>query len=154
MPREVIMNWFGGKRVIVPVDFSDESKSAVEVAQKLAKNQEHIHVIHVIPNLLPSDAGIVWENIDPEERKDNARAEITKWLSDIDTESMHVDVGIGDAGHVIVDLADEVEAGLIVIPSHGRTGLTRVVMGSVAERVVRHARCPVLVLKSKAPNKK
>ena len=54
---------------------------------------------------------------------------------------------IGDAGSEIVSYADRVSAELIVIPSHGRSGIKHLLMGSVAERVVRHAHCPVLVLK-------
>ena len=49
--------------------------------------------------------------------------------------------------HEIADFAQEKKAELIVLPSHGRTGLTRLLLGSVAEKVVRLAHCPVLVLK-------
>ena len=71
-----------------------------------------------------------------------------KSLANIVNDDARLDVGIGDPGHVLVDLAKQIDAGLVVISSHGRTGLTRVLLGSVAERVVRHADCPVLVLKS------
>jgi nucleotide-binding universal stress UspA family protein len=60
---------------------------------------------------------------------------------------IHVTVAIGDAGHEIVALAEKVHADLLVMPSHGRTGLKRLLIGSVAERVVRLAHCPVLVLR-------
>ncbi len=53
----------------------------------------------------------------------------------------------GDPGHEIVKLADTLKADLIVMPSHGRTGLAHVLIGSVAERVIRLAHCPVLVLR-------
>ena len=60
---------------------------------------------------------------------------------------------LGVASEDIVRIADEEEADLIVIGTHGRTGLKRVLMGSVAEAVMRHANCPVLTLKeaNKAP---
>ena len=54
---------------------------------------------------------------------------------------------VGDPGHEIAEFAEEIDAELIVIPSHGRTGLTRLLLGSVAERVVRLAHCPVLVFR-------
>jgi len=56
-------------------------------------------------------------------------------------------IGHGDAAAEIVRVADEQDVDLIVISSHGRTGLGRIIFGSTAEAVVRHARCPVLVVK-------
>jgi nucleotide-binding universal stress UspA family protein len=56
-------------------------------------------------------------------------------------------IGHGDAAAEIVRVADEREVDLIVISSHGRTGLGRIIFGSTAEAVVRHANCPVLVVK-------
>lgn len=58
-----------------------------------------------------------------------------------------MEVRIGDPGVEIVKVATELKAGLIVMPSHGRTGLKHLLLGSVAERVVRTATCPVLVLR-------
>jgi nucleotide-binding universal stress UspA family protein len=58
-------------------------------------------------------------------------------------------VAFGDPGQRITAYAEEVGADVIVMPSHGRTGLKRLLLGSVAERVLRLAHCPVLVLKSK-----
>jgi nucleotide-binding universal stress UspA family protein len=141
------MNWFQNKRIVVPFDFSDDSRRAVEVASTMTSNSEHLHVIHVLPQLLVSDPGVIWETVDDETRKAHARAEMVKRLGDSIQDDMHLDIGIGDPGQVIVDLAEEINAGLIVIPSHGRTGISRLILGSVAERVVRLAKCPVLVLK-------
>ena len=60
---------------------------------------------------------------------------------------VHTAVLLGEPAHGITDYAQEKGAQLIVVPSHGRTGLTRLLIGSVAERVVRLAHCPVLVLR-------
>ena len=54
---------------------------------------------------------------------------------------------IGDPGSEIVSFANEVNANMIIMPSHGRTGISRLLIGSVAERVLRLASCPVLVLR-------
>ena len=62
---------------------------------------------------------------------------------------MKIDVEIGDPGHRIADVAAKLGADLIVMPSHGRTGIERMLIGSVAERVLRLAHCPVLVLRGK-----
>ena len=58
-----------------------------------------------------------------------------------------IEILFGDPGHEITEFAERVKADLIVMPSHGRTGLSRLLIGSVAERVIRLAHCPVLVLR-------
>ena len=77
------------------------------------------------------------------------RESAEKTLVENDIEGVQVNVAIGNPGRVIADLAEEIEAGLVIIPSHGYTGLKRWFLGSVAERVVQLAKCPVLVLKDK-----
>ena len=59
-----------------------------------------------------------------------------------------MDVLVGDPAKEIVELGNEIETALIVISSHGYTGLKKMLLGSVAQGVVRHAKCPVLVLKN------
>ena len=61
--------------------------------------------------------------------------------------SVNLEIEFGDAGYRIADHAKQLNADLIVMPSHGRSGITRLLIGSVAERVVRLAHCPVLVLR-------
>jgi len=141
------MSWFKTRRILVPFDFSVQSASAVGVAVELAQSNEDVHVLHVLPNLIVTEPGVIWDSVDDEKRKTDARSAMEKQLNSTDSRGVQIDVGIGDPGHVIADLAEEIGAGLIVIPSHGRTGVTRILMGSVAERVVRLAHCPVLVLK-------
>lgn len=142
------MDWFHNKTIVVPFDFSEASVSAIDVAAKLAFEKGDIHVVHVLPTLTVAEPGMIWEAVNDDDRKKHARDEMIKRLTDFDTDSIHLHVDIGDPGHMIVEHADQADAGLIVIPSHGRTGLSRVIMGSVAERVIRYAHCPVLVLKS------
>jgi len=60
---------------------------------------------------------------------------------------LKIEVRFGDPGHEIVEYAREIEAGLVVMASHGQSALRHLLIGSVAERVVRLAHCPVLVLK-------
>ena len=69
-------------------------------------------------------------------------------LDDDKYKSVKIDILFGDAGHEIANLAERRGAELVVLPSHGRTGFKRLLVGSVAERVVRLARCPVLILRS------
>ena len=141
------MKWFDQRHaVLVPFDFSDESVSAVATALGLAEGPEDLHVLHVLPPLHPSDPGVVWDTVDDASRIEHAKAAMRERLQDL-APTAHLTVMIGNPGNLITEQADALRAGLIVIPSHGRTGLRRVLLGSVAERVVRHAHCPVLVLK-------
>lgn len=143
------MSWFNGKRVVVPFDFSDECINAVEMALQLAASPGDVHVAHVLLQLPATDPLVIWDEFSDERRKEFVRAAIEKKLTENDIEGVQVDVSLGNPGRVIADLAGEVEAGLIVIPSHGYTGVKRWFLGSVAERVVQLAKCPVLVLKTK-----
>ena len=120
------MAWQVTHPVVVPFDFSDHALLALRTAAKLVESPEQIHVLHVLPFMIESMAAALPE------------AEFGK---------VCMDVRLGDPGQVISDRAEELEADLIVIGSHGRTGLSRVFLGSVAERVTRLSHCPVLVIK-------
>jgi nucleotide-binding universal stress UspA family protein len=141
------MAYFPKKLVVVPVDFSQESLDAVEVGRQLVDAPEHLHVIHVLIDITPLEAGEVWGVIDPQARIEQAQRLLREKLADPKYQGVHTAVLMGEPAHGIANYAQEKQAELIVIPSHGRTGLTRLLIGSVAERVVRLAHCPVLVLR-------
>ena len=141
------MKWFQNRDLVVPIDFSDESIAAVDVALELAEKPSLVHVIHVLPLLETLSPGMVWDTVDEESRSEHAEKALKDKLAGPKFDGIHTAIRFGDAGHEIADFAGKVEAGLIVLPSHGRTGLKRLLIGSVAERVVRLAHCPVLVLR-------
>ncbi|MBN2577982.1 MAG: universal stress protein [Pirellulales bacterium] len=141
------MNWLPRKTVIVPIDFSDDSFTALETAKELADNPACLHVVHVLPVLMASDPGVIWENIDDPSRSEHAAEALRKQLADRGLPRVSVEVRIGDPGHEITAYAEELHADLIVLSSHGRNALTRLLIGSVADRVIHLAHCPVLVLK-------
>lgn len=141
------MAYFPKKLVVVPVDFSQESLEAVQVGRQLVDAPEHLHVIHVLIDITPLEAGEVWGVIDPQVRIEQAQRLLREKLADRQYQGVHTAVLMGEPAHAIANYAQEKQAELIVIPSHGRTGLTRLLIGSVAERVVRLAHCPVLVLR-------
>jgi nucleotide-binding universal stress UspA family protein len=72
---------------------------------------------------------------------------LSERLTDAKYQGAEKVVLFGDPGHEIADYSQREQADLIVLPSHGRTGISRMLIGSVAERVVRLAHCPVLVLR-------
>lgn len=135
--------------VVVPVDFSDQSFAAVDTALEFAREAAGVFVIHVLPELSAVEPGMVWETISPESRCEHARKALAERLSDVTYRDVHLECRVGDPGHHIADLAERTNADLIVMPSHGRRGLSRLLLGSVAERVLRLAHCNVLILKSK-----
>ena len=144
------MSWLPRKTIVVPIDFSDDSFLALDTAQELVDNPQHLHLIHVLPIITPNDPGVIWEMIDDQSRAVHAEQALRKKLAHQSAEGSQVAIRFGDPGHQIVDYAQEISADLIALSSHGQTGLTRLLLGSVAEKVVRLAHCPVLVLKKTA----
>lgn len=138
------------KTVVVPWDFSPMSRSALEAALEMVDDPNNIEVIHVMPFPAQTQYGVdlAWLN------QDNVRDEVTQSFqqvsSEIGTADLKFTVMFGDPGSTISDFAKSKKAGLVVISSHGHTGLSRLLLGSVAERVVRLSPCPVLVLRGDA----
>ncbi len=143
------MSLFDIQKVVVPIDFSDESRAALDTAMEIVERQaQKIHVIHVLAELSPAEPGVVWGEISNENRGQHVREALGEMFPDDKYPGMKVEVKFGNAGFRISEYAESIGADLIVIPSHGRTGIERLLIGSVAERVVQHSHCPVLVLRN------
>lgn len=143
------MALFTGKPVVVPWDFSEMSLAALKIAADLVSDRSLLHVVHVSQIPLTTDPVFVWGAVTEQTLQQQAVAAFEKQVAD--HPQLHATNFVtlfGDPGTLIADYADEVGAELIIISSHGRTGVTRLLLGSVAERVVRLARCPVLVLRN------
>jgi nucleotide-binding universal stress UspA family protein len=140
------MSWLPKRSVVVPVDFSEQSIAAVDLALGMVEDASHVHVIHVLEPVMYIEYG--WPGIDDEARCRHGEEALRKRLKGERYDKVQLKATVGDPGTEIVAFAQKVGAELIVLPSHGRTGLTRLLIGSVAERVVRLAHCPVLVLRT------
>jgi len=142
------MSWLPRHTVLVPIDFSEDSFAALQTARELADEPGYLHVIHVLPVLEPNEPGIIWSTVDDDSRSRHATAALKKELVQRGCDDgMHVVIRFGNPGHEIARYAKQVNAGLVVLSSRGRTGLEHLLLGSVAERVVHLVHCPVLVLK-------
>lgn len=141
------MAWEARKSVVVPVDFSDASIAAVDSALELVEAPEHIHAIHVLPALEVAEPGVIWKTIDNASRESHAKQALAEKLAGPKYRGIQFEVAFGDPGTEIAEFARQIGADLIVTPTHGRSGLNRLLLGSVAERVLRFSPCPVLVLK-------
>ncbi len=132
------------QRIMCPTDFSESSKAAVGYASSLALHFGAIlHIVHVDEHpLLYGTAPVPY----PDEMNANREqlAETKPTIGGVPFEQ-HLLRGI--AADEIARFAEKYDVDLIVIGTHGRTGLRRLLMGSVAESVVRHAKCPVLAVK-------
>ncbi|MGB3614069.1 MAG: universal stress protein [Elainellaceae cyanobacterium] len=141
------MSWLKRKSVLVPTDFSDLSYQSVEVAREYVEALTSVTLVHILAPLHPADPAAVWDTLSDSDRQEKVKEFLTNKLSELGYEGVKTEVLIGDPGTKIVDCANGIAADLIVMPSHGRTGVSRFLVGSVAERVVRLATCPVLILK-------
>ncbi len=134
-------------KIVVPVDFSEESQNALSVAVEMAGDASKVHVIHILPPLEAISPAVVWGELSDESRKESVNDFASQFLSDHGAEGAQLEVRVGSPGHEITAYADEIEADLIVVSSHGYHGIKRMLLGSVAESVIRHAHCAVLVLR-------
>lgn len=135
-------------KVIVPIDFSEQSFDALKLALDLVSDPSYVHVIHVLFELSAGEPAMVWGMLQEADRVWNVKQAIMEKIDEDLHKKIHIEVAFGDPGSQIASYAEKIAANLIVLPSHGRTGLKRLFIGSVAERVVRLAHCPVLVLRS------
>lgn len=120
---------------------------AVDHALEIVQDASQIHVIHVLPVIAVSELGGTWEEARDEVRRERTQGALNERFAEDKYHGIQFEVVFGDPGTEIAAYAEEKGAELIVIPSHGRTGLKRLLIGSVAERVCRLAHCSVLVLK-------
>ena len=141
------MSRFSDETLLVPVDFSDRSLAAVDVALDIVGDPAKIRVVHILHEPQSGHPDAIWVAVDHAKRREHVLSELGKLLSDQAYTGISFHVEFGEPGFRIAELAQELDVGLIVIPSHGRTGIKHLLIGSVAERVVRHAHCPVLVLR-------
>ena len=143
------MSWLPKQNIVVPVDFSVQSLTAIQTALELAKSPANVHVLHVVVPLTTVTVGEVWVAEDVESRISAAREYLDKFLNQHSVAGVTAEIREGDPGLQIAEYAQKLQADLIVIPSHGRHGVQRLLLGSVTERVLRHVECPILVLRRK-----
>jgi len=141
------MAWFPRGKVVVPIDFSQASQPAVEAAREMVANPADLHVLHVLVPLDYVHPGAITPAFDEKERLETTRRHLVEFLAKAGLGDAQAVVRLGEPGLDITDYAAEIHADLIVIPSHGYHGMKRFLLGSTAERVIRHATCPVLVLR-------
>ena len=153
------------KRIVVPIDFSDTSYKALQYAVPFAAQfGARLILLHVIePFALPAELSYVSPEV--ENAGQTAMKGALEKLAELCQQQLgakclsQASVRMGVPWHEITTAARASAADLIIIATHGRTGIQHVLVGSTAERVVRHAPCPVLVVRERerefvnAPNR-
>ena len=142
------------KRILVPVDFSAASRAAVwragELATALGATIELLHVVDLPPQPLVISEGHV--PLPPEYRQDvrrGAEDHLKDWLETAEVPAtIHRSLGDGKPFVEIVKYAREHSVDLIVMGTHGRGGMAHLLLGSVADKVIRTAPCPVMTVRA------
>jgi nucleotide-binding universal stress UspA family protein len=155
------------KKILAPVDLSDFSKLGVRYALDLAQwQQSEVLIFNVItieetPFPQGREDWVVAQTDTPKFKKllDQRRKLFERFMRESCGElppaaRVRRDIGIGTPYKCIVEKAQQEAADLIVMPTHGRTGLAHMLIGSVTERVLRRAHCPVLAIPALAEPKK
>ena len=141
-------------RILVPVDFSDHSRRALDCAKTLAeKFDASLHLLTVVPDpfVLPNP-GPWYVPLPPNYRdglRKDAEAHLRELLAPADQTRFRAELAVvfGDPYAEIADYMKRASIDLVVMGTHGRGGLAHAVLGSVAEKVVRAAPCPVLTVR-------
>ena len=139
-------------KILCPTDFSTMGQTALEMATSLARDRgATLLIVHVEEPPMAYGGGELYYGIEEPNRE-----ELKRMLSEVVPADPAVAyehrLMIGSPATAIVEMAQRENVSLIVMPTHGRTGLMRLLMGSVAEEVVRKAKCPVLTVKPAAAN--
>jgi universal stress protein A len=145
----------GYRRILWPTDLSRLARAALPHALQLAAGRQgELVIVHVLPTvaayLAPEIAGLPWAQIDRATRASGKRKldRLTQALKAARPDlQVHNVVATGVVAEEVLRVARRLRCGLIVLATHGRTGLKHVLMGSVAENVVRRAPCPVLIVR-------
>jgi len=154
------------KRILVPTDFSEQAGFAMDLACQIArKTKSALIVLHVLDYtglfdfsagssaypLMGNPAGLDLDQEFMESLYRNAEEKCAKFLKEHETEDLRIvkKIKIGSAFHYITEEINEEKTDLVIMGSKGSSGFEEVLIGSNTEKVVRHAKCPVLTVKSK-----
>jgi nucleotide-binding universal stress UspA family protein len=147
------------EKILVPTDFSDHAQEAVRYAAELSRAYDEpltiLHVYDVTPYVLPETVPL-YDTVQINQLREEfqkllievRQVALSAGVKQVDTELLQ-----GSPFAEIVRFAEERSYGLIVMGTHGRTGLAHLLLGSVTEKVVRKAPCPVLTVPLREPKR-
>ena len=140
------------KKVLCPVDFSDNARAAMRVAIDVCRQFDADLVLfhsYELPGYTLPEGSVVSSPKMLQDLADRAESHLLEWkrmAEEMGAARVSTVKGIGEPAAEIVELGREGGFDLVVVSTHGRTGLRHALLGSIAERVVRRAGCPVLTV--------
>jgi len=145
--------------VLVATDGSRNSVNAASTAAQLLKTADLVTLLSVVTEMPGDDAGGIEGSVYSADEADRVwQQELAEAGAELEhtaaaLSNAHVDkrIEVGDVDATICRVAEQLGVDVIVVGSHGRTGLSRLFLGSVSEHVLRHAPCPVLVVREAPP---
>ena len=139
------------RRILVPVDFSPSAHKALGYAVSIARQfQTELLLLHVIETIYPPPELLVVDTTALHYRvREEAERQLSAWAKENSGLATHAFIRTGSPYHEIVACANDNNIDLIILGTHGRTGMAHLFLGSTAERVVRHAPCPVMVVRER-----
>ncbi len=144
---------FAVRSVLIPIDFDDSAPAALDMVKQVLQTLEGapatVHLVHVLAILLAPGEPTAHVSMQVDDAEKALKRLAEEHLGGIKHQIL---TRTGDTAKRIVEAARAVQADLIIMPTHGRHGLPHFFLGSVAERVVRDASCPVLTFKPKGLN--
>lgn len=139
------------KRILVPVDFSEHSQKALRYALAFASQfGAEVALVHIVEQMVyPGDW--MYPPLAVTDFATEKREQVIAKLRALDEGSgvkTHHIVRLGRAWQEVIEIAKEMKSDMIILATHGYTGLKHVLLGSVAEKILRHAPCPVLSVRA------
>ena len=144
------------KPILSPIDFSDHSRTALDVAADMAVLFDaELLLVHVVPAIpdLPKDVSIFKEGAYEQGLEEEAAKKLAELADTLATRNVKARTEVGtanDVGMELVRIAEHDHVDMIVLATHGMTGWRNIPFGSVAEKAVKEAGCPVLLLRAEA----
>jgi nucleotide-binding universal stress UspA family protein len=143
------------RNIVCPVDFSDASRQALVMADAIARatNARVILIYVASPALMVSDGVMAAPTLGTDAGDPTViHGQLREFAQQCGVTPADYRVEFAVPAEGILAIAADAHADLIVMGTHGRTGLARLLLGSVAEQVLRHSTCPVLLVKANLPN--
>ena len=140
------MNDPTSRTVVVPYDLRDPSDEALAAAKTYAGPDAVVSVLYVVPPIAVQATGADARNLEAQAALDETRDQLVARLQEAGCPEFRAVVAWGPPAARLVEYIEAEKPDLVVMPSHGRRGLKRLVLGSVTESVLRRARVPVLVI--------
>lgn len=145
--------------ILVAIDLSENSIPPLKEALKFSRQNADVTCLHVVPESGEEAKSFrnFYNAIGAEESilENYAMPWLENWLSDVDIdipESVELEARVGDPSTVLLEEAEQGNYDLLIVGTHGRRGMKRYWMGSVAEEIIRQSPCPVLAVRAQNPN--